>query len=574
MSYLFDELKGQTGEEKEASKVLLMGLQEAGKTAIKDVVFFGKEPGEVEDYMATIHYERQYLDEEKNSLVIDSGGQESYWNEAVTHFRHLVFSNVNLLLWIIDMTRPELFEESERRFSFTIRQYKKENPDGNIVVLCHKVDKIQPEELIGMLDHIKESFYDKKYEISYEPTSIYYPDSLKELIFKLMEEANMNVKRFELITNLGEKVQDSEEFKSYVMDNREDPRIKQLMDYLHPDPAASLPTFGRVSMQFDLTAYDIIEVVLIDKETFSPVVGTSSKNVVTIDKSMDYIMALQEFKNIIKEKKGEIGSTALIVTSSTQNIHGMIFSLENNFLLITSFSEITEEKTVVLYELIREFAQGIGAPKPAETVMPKITPKLKPQPKVKAPEVKPKPILKAKSPATTKEIKPKKKGPQAPILKEPEEKSRFSFLNQLREQQVIEIEQEKTAALHEPEKEPEPTPAPAPIPKLVEAVIEPIEEVVSEPEVVETAPVEEPEEPQPKSSFIRRLKEEGKRYQIRQVQLDELRQEAGQDKQKIAISKDDMAGLAEYLMQEQDSLPEDVFDKEETEASEEATANK
>ncbi|MHA1245646.1 MAG: ADP-ribosylation factor-like protein, partial [Candidatus Heimdallarchaeota archaeon] len=424
MSYLFDELKGITGEEKEASKVLLMGLQQAGKTAIKDVVFFGKEPGEVEDYMATIHYERQYLDEEKNSLVIDSGGQESYWNEAVTHFRHLVFSNVNLLLWIIDMTRPELFEESERRFSFTIRQYKKENPDGNIVVLCHKVDQIQPEELIGLLDHIKESFYDKKYKIQYEPTSIYYPDSLKELIFKLMEEANMNVKRFELITNLGEKVQDSEEFKNYVMDNREDPRIKQLMDYLHPDPAASLPTFGRVSMQFDLTAYDIIEVVLIDKETFSPVVGTSSKNVVSIDKSMDYIMALQEFKNIIKEKKGEIKSTALIVTSSNQNIHGMIFSLENNFLLITSFSEITEEKTVVLYELIREFAQGIGAPKPAETVMPKITPKLKPQPKVKAPEVKPKPILKAKSPAT-KEIKPKETGPQAPILKEPEEKSRF-----------------------------------------------------------------------------------------------------------------------------------------------------
>ncbi|MHA1245004.1 MAG: hypothetical protein ACTSP7_10580, partial [Candidatus Heimdallarchaeota archaeon] len=162
-------------------------------------------------------------------------------------------------------------------------------------------------------------------------------------------------------------------------------------------------------------------------------------------------------------------------------------------------------------------------------------------------------------PATTKEIKPKETGPQAPILKAPEENRRFSFLNQLRDQQVIEIEEEKIAALNKPEKEPEPTPVPAPIPKVVEAVID---------------PVEEPVEPQPKSSFIRRLKEEGKRYKIRQVQLDKLRQEAGQDKQKIAISKDDMAGLAEYLMQEQDSLPEDVFDKEETEASDEATANK
>ena len=557
MSYLFDELKDKTGEEKEASKVLLMGLQEAGKTAIKDVVFFGKEPSEVEEYMATIHYERQYLDEKKNSLVIDSGGQESYWNEAVTHFRHLVFSNVNLLLWIIDMTRPELFEESERRFSFTIRQYKKENPEGNIVILCHKVDQIQPEELIGLLDHIKESFSDKKYDITYEPTSIYYPDSLKELIFKLMQEANMNVKRFELITNLGDKVQESDEFQSYIMENREDPKIQQLMDYLNPEPAASLPTFGRVSMHFDLTAYDIIEIVLIDKKTYSPVVGTSSKNVVTIDKSMDYIMALQEFKKIIKEKKDDIGSTALIITSSNQNVHGMIFALENNFLLITSFSEITEEKTVVLYELIREFAQGIDAPEPIELTTPKVVTKTAPKTLLKAPEVKPKPVLKAQPPVTTKTIKPKDKGPQEPIMKEPAEKSRFSFLNQLREDQMIEIEEEKYAI---PE-EPEPITEPAPIPEVVAPIIKPEEEVVTE-----------PEEEKPKSSFIRRLKEEGKRYKIKQVELDAIREGAGEEKQKITISKGDMAGLAEYLMQEQTSLPEDVFDKEEAEASEEATA--
>lgn len=571
MSYLFDELKETTGEEAEASKVLLMGLQQAGKTAIKDVVFFGKQPGDVEDYMATIHYERQYLDDEKNSLVIDSGGQESYWNEAVTHFRHLVFSNVNLLLWIVDMTRPELFEESERRFSFTIRQYKKENPDGNIVVLCHKVDKIQPEELVGLLDHIKDSFTDKKYKISYEPTSIYYSDSLKELIFKLMADANMNVKRFELITNISEKVQESDEFQKHVMDHREDPRITQLMDYLNPEPAASLPTFGRVSMQFDLTAYDIIEVVLIDKKTFSPVVGTSSKNVVTIDKSMDYIMALQEFKKIIKEKKGEIGSTALIVTSSNQNVYGMVFALENNFLLITSFSEITEEKTVVLYQLIREFAQGIGAPKPAETVMPKIETKAKPKPLPQAPVVKPEPVPKTIQPIATKDIKPKEKGPQAPILKEPAEKSRFTFLNQLREQQVIEIEEEKIAAIKEPE--PEPTPEPAPIPEAVTAVIDPvveekIEEPIPVPEVVEPEPVKEP---QPKSSFVRRLKEEGKRYKIRQIQLDALKTNGQKKEGKISISGEDMAGLAEYLMQEQTSLPEDVFDKEEAEASEKAS---
>ena len=79
MSYLFEELESKDEKATTEDKILLMGLQQAGKTAIKDVVFFGKIPGEVEDYMATIHYERQYLDEEKKSLIIDSGGQESYW---------------------------------------------------------------------------------------------------------------------------------------------------------------------------------------------------------------------------------------------------------------------------------------------------------------------------------------------------------------------------------------------------------------------------------------------------------------------------------------------------------------
>ena len=135
MSYLFDELTGKKeGVPEIEDKILLMGLQAAGKTAIKDVVFFNKEPDEVDDYMATVHYQRQFLDEEKKSVIIDSGGQESYWNEAVTHFRHLVFSNVKLLVWIVDVTQPELFEESERRFSFTIRQFKKENIECKEVV--------------------------------------------------------------------------------------------------------------------------------------------------------------------------------------------------------------------------------------------------------------------------------------------------------------------------------------------------------------------------------------------------------------------------------------------------------
>ncbi|MCK5142064.1 MAG: hypothetical protein KAQ70_07715, partial [Candidatus Heimdallarchaeota archaeon] len=45
MSYLFDEIYSKNEEAPAIEdKILLMGLQAAGKTAIKDVVFFNKAP--------------------------------------------------------------------------------------------------------------------------------------------------------------------------------------------------------------------------------------------------------------------------------------------------------------------------------------------------------------------------------------------------------------------------------------------------------------------------------------------------------------------------------------------------
>ncbi|GAH48567.1 unnamed protein product, partial [marine sediment metagenome] len=276
----------------------------------------------------------QFIDEEKSSMVIDSGGQESYWNEAVTHFRHLVFSNVKLLMWIVDVTHPEMFEESERRFSFTIRQYKKENPNGKITVLCHKVDLVPPERMVVIHQHIRESFNDPRFEIDYENTSIYYRESLKELVFTIMAEAGIDTKRFELISNLGQKVEESEEFQSYLLEHQEDPKIAQLLDFLKPEAEITLPTFGNLDLQFDLTDYGIIEIVLIDKQTFSPIVGASSKTDVTTQNSMDYLIALHDFKRYVKEKGQEIESTGTIVTSDDEKVHGMVFNLAKNFLLV------------------------------------------------------------------------------------------------------------------------------------------------------------------------------------------------------------------------------------------------
>ena len=384
MSYLFDELSGKKGSATEVEdKILLMGLQAAGKTAIKDVVFFNKEPEEVNGYMATIHYQRQFLDEEQTSMIIDSGGQESYWNEAVTHFRHLVFSNVKLLIWIIDVTKPELFEESERRFSFTIRQFKKENPEGNITVLCHKVDLVTPDQMVVIHQHIREVFADTRFEVDFENTSIYYKDSLRELLFTIMAEAGINTKRFELVSNIGQKVEESEEFQSYVLEHAEDEKVEILRDYLNPEPTPLLPTFGKLNLQLDLTDYDIIEIVLIDKKTHSPITGASSNASISADNSMEYLVALHDFKSRIKDNTEEIDPSGTILTSDSGKVHAMLFDLANNYLLITSFSSISDERKELLFQLILKFAQstaGVSPPEPTEQVVTELADEIVPEP--------------------------------------------------------------------------------------------------------------------------------------------------------------------------------------------------
>jgi hypothetical protein len=480
------------------------------------------------------------------------------------------------------MTHPEFFEESERRFSFTIRQFKKENPDGHIAVLCHKVDMVQPEELIDLLNKVKTDFDDPKYSIKFESSSIYYADALIELVYKLMKDANMNIQRFELIEDLGKKVEESEEFQSYVLDHREDPRIRQLMDYLKPEHGGTLPTFGKSTIQLDLKEYDIVEIVLIDKDTLSPVIGTSAQASVDVEKSIDYIVALQEFKASIREHKFDNGSTVNVVTASNEKVHGMIVSMEKNYLLITSFSPITEDKTKDLYGLITRFSQSIDS---EEKIEEKAISEALPRPKeiIAAPVA-----VTAKAPVIVEE----------PIVEEGQ--SLFTFVNRIKEKQEIEdiAEVEPIAPVPEPKKLSAPVPesttliepeteailepdltAEIPVeepleaptieesleaPHVEEPIEAPIEEMVETPEVTEVeAPViveeqtPEPvkelvvETPQPVkmkgSRFMERIKEERKRYAIKQIQI----QAANLD-----LSEEDLKNLAEYLKKEKKSETE------------------
>ncbi len=209
-------------------------------------------------------------------------------------------------------------------------------------------------------------FIDPKFAVDFENTSIYYKDSLREMLFTIMAEAGINTKRFELVSNVGQKVEESEEFQSYVLEHAEDEKVQVLRDYLNPEPTPLLPTFGKLNLQLDLTDYDIIEIVLIDKKTHSPITGASSNASISAENSMEYLVGLHDFKTKIKDNSEEIDPTGDILTSNSGKVHAMLFDLASNYLLITSFSPISDERKELLFQLIFKFAQSTAGEVPAE----------------------------------------------------------------------------------------------------------------------------------------------------------------------------------------------------------------
>ncbi len=130
------------------------------------------------------------------------------------------------------------------------------------------------------------------------------------------------------------------------------------MDLFNPEPEQELPTISREEILFDFTEHDFIELILYNKETFAPITGVNFLSTVSIEKSMNYILALHEFKTILEERNTQILSKGSVLISEDGTAHGLLFQLKKHFLLLTSFSEFSEQKRTAIYELLFNFTES------------------------------------------------------------------------------------------------------------------------------------------------------------------------------------------------------------------------
>jgi GTPase SAR1 family protein len=153
-----------------------MGLGASGKSSIRSVAFEGKSPEEVKDYSATINYTRSTKNIIDSAFqIFDCGGQESFISVFIGEQAEFIFSNVTILIWVVDVSTFDEVSTSKFYFDHAAKRLNQFSPSAEIFCLFHKVDLL----LVDMLDDVMETmqsyFVDPKNQIKihYYATSIF-----------------------------------------------------------------------------------------------------------------------------------------------------------------------------------------------------------------------------------------------------------------------------------------------------------------------------------------------------------------------------------------------------------------
>lgn len=177
-----------------SQKVLFMGLGASGKSSIRSIVFEGKDAEDVADYAATINYTRSTKSLIGTAFqVFDCGGQESFINNFIGDQAEFIFSDVKILVWVVDVSNFDQVSTSKFYFDHAIEKLEKYSPGAVVFCLCHKIDLVQADMREELLETMRQFFASPmSTEITYAGTSIFDHSIFKifgEIIRTLMAQS-------------------------------------------------------------------------------------------------------------------------------------------------------------------------------------------------------------------------------------------------------------------------------------------------------------------------------------------------------------------------------------------------
>lgn len=159
-----------------SQKVLFMGLGASGKSSIRSVVFEGKSPDDVKDYHATINYTRSSKSIIDSAFqIFDCGGQESFISVFVGEQAEFIFSDVAIMVWVVDVSNFDQVSTSKFYFDMATKRLNEFSPKSTIFCLFHKSDLLFPNMRDQVMDTMKQYFTSsaENLNIHYRGTSIF-----------------------------------------------------------------------------------------------------------------------------------------------------------------------------------------------------------------------------------------------------------------------------------------------------------------------------------------------------------------------------------------------------------------
>lgn len=164
----------QKGHSEKISKIVLMGLSNAGKTCIYERVFEGKRPWELMQSTSTkgIDYRKCEVGVISKPVIWDLGGQQKYLEEYHGPLKKNIFQKASILLYVVDASDADRFEKARIEFEWSVNQILLYNPQAKVHVFLHKVDLIHDKNTVipYLKDFLSKNISSK---ITFHKTSIF-----------------------------------------------------------------------------------------------------------------------------------------------------------------------------------------------------------------------------------------------------------------------------------------------------------------------------------------------------------------------------------------------------------------
>ncbi|MHA2246251.1 MAG: ADP-ribosylation factor-like protein [Candidatus Hodarchaeales archaeon] len=171
-------------------KILIAGLSEAGKTAVKRIFFLKQQTEDVDSLSATINYERMSLTIHDTPItIVDLGGQKIFLKRFLSGFSPFVFSSVKTLIFLIDVANKTSRNNAIQYFKACLEKLSIFSPEAEVFVFLHKNDLVRDSPNYESIhEQLKEQFQlERPHRLRFFRTTIYKPETVIDSFGRIFE---------------------------------------------------------------------------------------------------------------------------------------------------------------------------------------------------------------------------------------------------------------------------------------------------------------------------------------------------------------------------------------------------